>query len=150
VRPAISASVSGLTSLPASRQLATPSRHCTCSIGHSQINPARRFRSATTFSAAWTTAMPVANVTRLPPVVAEKPIEVVSATMARTRSIGRPRVSAAIIAMAAREPPMSGLLDTTVAPPSSSTWTAAEDSPPMLNQNPQATPRPWLGPSGAE
>ncbi len=93
--------------------------------------------------------MPVAKVTRLPPVVAEKPMDVVSATMARTRSIGRPSVSAAIMAIAAREPPMSGLLETTVAPPSSSTWTAAEDSPPTLNQKPQATPRPWFGPSGA-
>jgi hypothetical protein len=25
----------------------------------------------------------------------------------------------------------------------------AEVSPPMLNQKPDATPRPWLGPSGA-
>ena len=92
--------------------------------------------------------MPVAKVTRLPPVRPEKPIEVVSAIIARTRSTGRPRVSAAIIAIEAREPPMSGLLDTTVAPPSSSTCTAAEDSPPMLNQKPQATPRPWPGGSG--
>ncbi len=93
--------------------------------------------------------MPVANVTRLPPVDPEKPMLVVSATVARTRSIGRPSVSAAIIAIAAREPPISGFDDTTVAPPSSSMWTAPVLSPPMLNQKPHATPRPWFGPSGA-
>ena len=56
---------------------------------HSQVCAARRFRSSTTFSAACTTAMPVAKVTRLPPVEPEKPMEVVSATVARTRSIGK-------------------------------------------------------------
>ena len=33
--------------------------------------------------------------------------------------------------------------------PSSFTLTVAVDSAPMLNQKPDATPRPWLGPSGA-
>ena len=53
--------------------------------------------------------MPVAKVTRLPPVRCVKPIEVVSATIGRTLSIGTPSISATIIAIEAREPPMSGL-----------------------------------------
>ena len=59
--------------------------------------------------------MPVAKVVRLPPVSMEKPIEAVSATIGRTFSIGRPSTSAAIIAIEAREPPMSGLPVTTTA-----------------------------------
>ena len=103
-------------------------------------------QSATIFSAAWVTAMPVAKVVRLPPVSMEKPMEAVSATIGRTFSIGRPSTSAAIIAMEAREPPMSGLPVITTALPSSLTFTAAVLSPPTLNQKPTATPRPWLGP----
>ncbi len=138
--PAIALMVSGFTSFDGSGQVATPSFQSTWAMSHSQVAAARRLRSATTFWAASTTAMPVAKVTREPPVEPLKPMEVVSATVARTRSMGRPRVSAAIIAMEAREPPMSGLEETTVTPPSSSTWTAAELSPPMLNQKPAATP----------
>ncbi len=33
--------------------------------------------------------------------------------------------------------------------PSSLTFSASQVSPPKLNQKPQATPRPWFGPSGA-
>ncbi len=113
----------------------------------SQIIAARFFNSSTTFSAACVVAMPVAKVTRLPPVRNEKPIELVSATIGRTRSTGMPRISAAIIAIEAREPPISGVPTATTAVPSSLTWIAALDSPPMLNQKPEATPRPWLGPS---
>jgi len=40
-----------------------------------------------------------------------KPIELVSATIGRTRSTGMPRISAAIIAIEAREPPTSGVAD---------------------------------------
>jgi hypothetical protein len=54
------------------------------------------------FSVAWTVAMPVAKVTRLPPVTPVKPIEAVSATIGFTRSTGMPSVSAAIIAIDAR------------------------------------------------
>ena len=57
--------------------------------------------------------------------------------------------SAAISAEDAREPPMSGVPAISVTVPSSLTLIAAEVSPPMLNQKPEATPRPWLGPSGA-
>ena len=91
--------------------------------------------------------MPTAKVTRLPPVMPEKPIEAVSPTIGRHFSMGMPSTSAAIIASEAREPPMSGLAETTLTVPSSLTWTAAEDSPPMLNQKPEATPRPWFLPS---
>ena len=93
--------------------------------------------------------MPVAKVVRLPPVSMEKPIEAVSATTGRTRSTGTPSTSAAIMAIEARDPPMSGFPVTTTAVPSSPTCTAAVDSPPTLNQKPTATPRPWLGPSGS-
>ena len=95
-----------------------------------------------TFSAACTVAMPVAKVTRLPPVTWVKLIEAVSATIGLTRSIGTPRVSAAIIAIEAREPPISGLPEATLTEPSSLTCTAALNSPPTLNQKPQAMPRP--------
>ena len=60
-----------------------------------------------------------------------------------------PSTSAAMIAIDARDPPMSGFGSTTTAVPSSLTCTAALDCPPMLNQNPDATPRPWFGPSAA-
>ena len=88
------------------------------------------------------TAIPVANVTRLPPVTWLNPIEAVSPTIGRTFSTGMPSTSAAIMAIEAREPPISGLPETIVAVPSSLMWQAPEDSPPMLNQKPQATPRP--------
>ena len=60
-----------------------------------------------------------------------------------------PSASAAMIAIDAREPPMSGFGSTTTAVPSSLMCTAALVCPPMLNQKPEATPRPWLGPSSA-
>ncbi len=115
----------------------------------SQSCAARAFSCSTTRSAACVTAMPVAKVTREPPVRCENPIALVSPTTGRTFSIGMPSTSAAIIAIAAREPPISGLPETTLAVPSSLICTAPEDSPPILNQKPQAMPRPWFGPSGA-
>ena len=60
-----------------------------------------------------------------------------------------PSASAAIRQEDAREPPMSGVPAIRVTVPSSLTLIEAEVSPPMLNQKPEATPRPWLGPSGA-
>ncbi len=77
-----------------------------------------------------------------------KPIEAVSATIVRTFSAGICSVSATIMPIEAREPPISGLPDTATTVPSSATCTAAEDSPPMLNQKPVAMPRPWPGFSG--
>ena len=50
--------------------------------------------------------------------------------------------------MEAREPPISGLPVAAVTEPSSFTCTCAVDSPPMLNQNPVARPRPWPSFSG--
>ena len=50
--------------------------------------------------------------------------------------------------MLAREPPTSTLPLPTITVPSSFTWTVALDSPPPLNQKPEATPRPWFGPMG--
>jgi hypothetical protein len=108
----------------------------------SQIIAARRFSWSMTFSVPCTVAMPVANVTRLPPVTCVKPIEAVSATIGFTRSTGIPSVSAAIIAIEAREPPISGLREATLTEPSSLMCTCALDAPPTLNQKPQATPRP--------
>ena len=60
-----------------------------------------------------------------------------------------PSSSAAMLAVEAREPPMSGWPVITTTVPSSLMLTWALDSPPALNQKPLATPRPWLGPSGA-
>jgi hypothetical protein len=44
---------------------------------------------------------------------------------------------------------MSGVPTIRVTVPSSPTLMLAQLSPPMLNQNPAAMPRPWFGPSGA-
>ena len=90
--------------------------------------------------------MPVANVARLPSVMSVKPTDSVSATIGVMRSTASPSSSAAIKAMEARLPPMSGLPVTTAAVPSSLRLTVADDCSPMLNQNPVATPRP--APSG--
>jgi hypothetical protein len=122
---------------------AWPSFHSTASTGMSQICAARDLSCSTTFSAACVAAMPVAKVTRLPPVTWVKPIDTVSPTTVRTISAGTPSTSATIMPIEARDPPISGLPDTATTVPSSATCTAADDSPPMLNQKPEATPRPW-------
>ena len=140
---AISASDSGSNApalVPAG--CAAPSRQSTASGVMSQIIAARCLSCSTTFSAAMVAAMPVANVTRDPPVTWVKPIDAVSATIVRTLSAGTCSASATMMPIEAREPPMSGLPDTATTEPSSATWTAAEDSPPMLNQKPVAMPRP--------
>jgi len=54
-----------------------------------------------------------------------------------------------MLAMPAREPPMSGWPVVTTTLPSSVMLTWAEDSPPALNQKPDAMPRPCSLPSGA-
>src|SRR5262249_18915974 len=124
---------------------AIPSRHSTASTGISQIIAARSFSFSTTLSAAWVAAIPVAKVTREPPVTCVKPIDVVSATTAGTGEAGMPRTYAPTLRIDAREPPMSGLPVAAVTDPSSLTCTCAVDSPPTLNQKPQARPRPWPG-----
>jgi hypothetical protein len=63
-------------------------------------------------------AMPVAKVTREPPVTYVKPIDVVSATTVRTGHAGMPNTRATIIQMEAREPPMSVLPFAAVTDPS--------------------------------
>ena len=57
-----------------------------------------------------------------------------------------PSSSAAINAIDARLPPMSGLPVSTMAVPFSLRLTVALDASPMLNQYPVATPRPWFLP----
>ena len=111
-----------------------PSFHSTASALMSHMTAARFFNSSITFSAACVTAMPPAKVTRLPPVEALNPIAVVSPTTGRTCSNGMFSTSATIIAIEAREPPISGWPSVTVTVPSSLTCTAALDSPPALCQ----------------
>src|SRR6266436_6008162 len=57
-----------------------------------------------------------------------------------------PKVSAAINAIEAREPPMSGLPVAMMTVPSSLTCTLALDSPPPLNQYPGGDAAPLIGP----
>ena len=78
--------------------------------------------------------MPVANVARLPSVMSVKPTASVSPTTGRMSMGSMPNSSAAISAIEARLPPMSGLPVTTVAVPSSLRLTVALDDSPMLNQ----------------
>ena len=92
--------------------------------------------------AASYTARPVANVTRLPPVVSVWPIDSVSATTGWMSCAVIPSTSAAIIAHEARLPPMSGEPVTTLALPSVLMLTVALDWNAALNQKPVATPRP--------
>ena len=72
-----------------------------------------------------------------------------SAMIGRTWSTSMPSSSAVIMHSEAREPPMSGVPTVSAVVPSSLTISDAQVSPPMLNQKPEATPRPWLGPSAA-
>ncbi len=100
-----------------------------------------------TISADCVTTMAEAKVTRLPPVRFEKPTLAVSPISTFTRLWWMPKSSAAMLAVEARLPPMSGWPVTTTTVPSSLMFICALDSPPALNQKPEATPRPWLGPS---
>jgi len=85
-----------------------PSFHSTASALISHMIAARFFSSSITFSVACVTAIPPAKVTWLTPVEALKPIAVVSPTTGRTCSNGMFSTSATIIAIEAREPPISG------------------------------------------
>jgi len=73
----------------------------------------------------------------------------VSATIGRTRSTGTPSTSAAIMAMEAREPPMSTEPVMMLAVPSMLMFTSALDCSAALCQYPSATPRPCSGFLGA-
>ena len=59
-----------------------------------------------------------------------------------------PSSSAAIMHSEARRPPMSGVPAVSDSVPSSLSDSDTAVSPPMLNQKPEATPRPWFLPSG--
>jgi hypothetical protein len=92
--------------------------------------------------AASTIAIEPENAERLPPVRNVKPSEPVSPMIGRTFSYGMPSSSAATFVSAARRPPMSGVPATSDTVPSSLIVSDAHVSPPMLNQKPEATPRP--------
>ena len=87
-----------------------------------------------TFSADCVTTMAEAKVTRLPPVRFEKPMLLVSPISTWTLLWSMPSSSAAMLAVEAREPPMSGWPVITTTVPSSLMFTWALDSPPALNQ----------------
>ena len=87
-----------------------------------------------TFSADCVTTMAEAKVTRLPPVRFEKPMLLVSPISTCTLLWSMPRSSAAMLAVEAREPPMSGWPVMTTTEPSSLMLIWALDSPPALNQ----------------
>ena len=83
---------------------------------------------------------------RLPAVTRLNPSELVSAIVIRTLSTGIPSSSAAIIAIEMREPATSAVPVMIVTDPSGAMFMDVDVSPPRLNQNPDATPRPC--PSG--
>ena len=87
-----------------------------------------------TFSADDVTTIAEAKVTRLPPVRFEKPMLLVSPISTCTLLWSMPSSSAAMLAVDAREPPMSGWPVITTTVPSSLTLIWALDSPPALNQ----------------
>ncbi len=89
-----------------------------------------------------TTVMPTEYVVRLPAVTRLKPRELVSAMVTRIFSTSMPSSSAAIIAIEMREPATSAVPVMIVTVPSGATFSDVEVSPPRLNQNPAATPRP--------
>ena len=75
--------------------------------------------------------------------------EAVSPMLHFTFSYGTPSSSAAIIDSDARAPPTSMVPAVTFTVPSTPMFTSAQVWPPMLNQKPQAMPRPWFLPSRA-
>ncbi len=145
--PAISAIDTGSCPSDAAPSItAAPPIQATWSTSTWRISAARSFICPMRSRQAWTTAMPVANVARLPSVMSVIEIDSVSTTVGVMWWTSSPSSSAAISAIDARLPPMSGLPVITVAVPSSLRWTVALDCSPMLNQNPVAMPRP--APSG--
>ncbi len=138
-----SATVIGFTfsaSAPSGRT--APSFHSTCSGLASQSLQARAISSLLICLAASTIAIEPENADRLPPVRKLKPREPVSPMIGRTFSTGTPSSSAATEASAARSPPMSGVPAISDTVPSSLRVRETVVSPPMLNQKPEATPRP--------
>ena len=79
----------------------------TSSSSISQSIAARAFIDCTISSAAWIAARPVSKAVRLPPVTPVQPMVSVSTTVGDTSSAAIPRISAACMATAVREPPIS-------------------------------------------
>ena len=119
-----------------------PSSNTTLSSGTSHIRAARWHRILIALRADSTIAMPAEKVTRLPAVTRLKPSVLVSPMIGRTLSTLMPNSSAAIMQMETREPATSGLPSNNVTVPSGVMLSDAVVSPPRLNQNPVATPRP--------
>ena len=87
----------------------------------------------------------------LPAVAPVKPMESVSTTWGLMLSTGTPRTSAACMATATLEPPMSAEPSLRVILPSGFTWRVHAAAAVPFIQNPTAIPRPLLSPSiGAE
>ena len=115
----------------------------------SQMMAARAFISRMISSAAWIAASPVSNAVRLPPVTPVQPMVSVSTTVGDTSSALSPRTSAACMATAVREPPMSTEPVIRLMVPSLLTLMVADDACPPCHRYPIATPRPRLGPPSA-
>src|SRR5882672_6930005 len=116
--------------------------HATWSGLRSHSLQARAQQSALICLAASTIAIEPEKAERLPPVRKLKPREPVSPMIGRTFSYSTPSSSAATAASDARRPPMSGVPAMSDTVPSSLTVNDTHVSPPMLNQKPEATPRP--------
>ena len=131
-------------------QLNAPSSKVTSSSGTSQIAAARALIWRITPCAASIAARPVSKAVWLPLVAPVSAMVSVSTTVGVTSPALRPSTSAACIATAVREPPMSTEPVTRLIVPSLLTWIVAAEVWPPCQRKPTATPRPRLGPpSGA-
>ena len=88
-------------------QVNAPLAKTTSASWTSQIAAARARMRRMTSSAALMAASPVSKAVRLPPVTPVQPMVSVSTTVGVTSSAVRPRTSAACMATAVREPPIS-------------------------------------------
>ena len=84
-----------------------PPSKMTSSSSISHRSAARAFISLMVSWAAWMAASPVSKAVRLPPVTPVQPMVSVSTTVGDTSSALMPRISAACMATAVRDPPMS-------------------------------------------
>ena len=100
----------------------------------SQVMAARAFINRMISSDAWMAARPVSNAVRLPPVTPVHPMVSVSTTVGDTSSAFIPRISAACMATAVREPPMSTEPVTRLIVPSLLTVMVAEDAWPPCHR----------------
>ena len=100
--------------------------------------------------AASTHAIPVLNVTPLPPAPELYPIESVVPIAGLTSAVSNPKISATCMAIATRLPPTSGDPSSKLRVPSALTLITELAGPPPLNQAPEAIPLPLFGPSSGE